>query len=268
MKKRIAALLMSFCMLISLCPASVFADTQTEPEIHVYEPQPIENGGNSSYTSSGAVMFKVAPKSTEMLKGTLLAQYVVVYNDGEMFFQATDEPVEGKTIKNIFGIDETDPDTGLPAWNIEKNEVTHVVFSNPTAPTTTAYWFDGFRMLQAIDGLEKLDTGSTTDMKNMFSDCEALTSLDVSRFDTSAVTDMSNMFSGCSDLTSLDVSGFVTNKVTDMRYMFFECGSLSTLIINGIDTSEVTDMQNMFKGCNLTVLDLSSFNTGKVQDTS
>ena len=50
----------------------------------------------------------------------------------------------------------------------------------------------------------------------MFSLCNRLTSLDVSKFDTSNVTDMNFMFFCCSSLTSLDVSKFDTSKVTNM----------------------------------------------------
>ena len=53
-------------------------------------------------------------------------------------------------------------------------------------------------------------------MRNMFNDCEKLTSIDVSNFDTSYVTDMSNMFSYCYNLTSIDVSNFNTSNVTYM----------------------------------------------------
>ena len=53
----------------------------------------------------------------------------------------------------------------------------------------------------------------------MFSNCENLTSLDVSNFNTQNVTDMSAMFNECSNLTSLDVSKFDTKNITDMRYV-------------------------------------------------
>ena len=105
----------------------------------------------------------------------------------------------------------------------------------------------------------------------MFSDCENLTSLDVSHFDTSNVMDMNTMFGNMpfsnSKLTSLDVSHFNTSRVTNMNSMFFACSSLTSLDVSHFDTSNVTKMGGMFNDCeSLTSLDLSKFNTSKVTD--
>ena len=43
---------------------------------------------------------------------------------------------------------------------------------------------------------------------------------------------MEYMFSGCEALTSLDVSKFNTRKVTNMSYMFYFCTSLTTIFSN------------------------------------
>lgn len=51
------------------------------------------------------------------------------------------------------------------------------------------------------------------DMRNMFSHCENLTSLDVSNFDTSNITNFEGMFSHCENLTTLDLSDFDTSNV-------------------------------------------------------
>ena len=53
-------------------------------------------------------------------------------------------------------------------------------------------------------------------MREMFSHCSSLTSLDLFNFNTNNVKDMSCMFSHCSSLNSLDLSNFNTNKVEDM----------------------------------------------------
>jgi len=57
-------------------------------------------------------------------------------------------------------------------------------------------------------------------LRDMFSDCADIVSIDLSNFDTSNVEDMSGMFYGCISLESLDVSKFNTSKVEDMSYMF------------------------------------------------
>ena len=126
-----------------------------------------------------------------------------------------------------------------------------------------------FSAVTSITGLGLLDTSKVTIMSNMFRDCKALTSLDVSGFDTSNVTSMSSMFESCEALTSLDVSGFDTSSVTYMTCMFYWCTALTSLDLSGFDTSNVTSMSNMFYYCtSLTSLNLSGFDTSQVTNMS
>ncbi|MBF1379891.1 MAG: BspA family leucine-rich repeat surface protein, partial [Porphyromonas sp.] len=105
-------------------------------------------------------------------------------------------------------------------------------------PTSMKHWFQSFRSLKIIEGLEHLNTSQVTSMGGMFSGCLSLTSLDFSRFDTSEVTDMREMFFGCSSLTSLDLSRFNTSQVTDMSSMFSGCASFTALDLSRFDTSK------------------------------
>lgn len=108
------------------------------------------------------------------------------------------------------------------------------------------------------------DSG-VTNMSSMFSNCENLTTLDVSNFNTINVTNMNNMFNSCYSLKTLDVSNFDTSKVTDMSYMFYICNSLTALDLSNFNTSKVTNMEFMLSGSySLTTLNLSNFNTSKV----
>ena len=108
-----------------------------------------------------------------------------------------------------------------------------------------------------------------TSANNMFSNCSAMTSVDLSGFDMSNVTDMSRMFYGCLDLPSLDLSSLDTSKVTDMNRMFYNCLAITSLDLSGFDTSNVTDMSSMFSSCSvLPSLDLSNFNTSNVTTMS
>ena len=89
-------------------------------------------------------------------------------------------------------------------------------------------------------------------MDSMFSNCKALTSLDLGdKFDTSKVIYMYGMFSDCKALTSLDLGDkFDTSSVTDMSVMFNSCQSLTNLDLGDkFDTSNVTNMTQMFDGC-------------------
>ena len=104
-------------------------------------------------------------------------------------------------------------------------------------------------------------------MVSMFSECNALTNVDLSGFDTTNVTDMACMFNKCSSLTNVDVSGFKTSNVTRMDSMFYNCKALNSLDISNFDTSKVTRMDSMFNGCTaLTTLNTSRLNTSNVTD--
>ena len=164
----------------------------------------------------------------------------------------------------------------FPAWSgtIFESEkiINHAVFDasfRDFRPTTTARWFNNYRALKQIEGLENLNTSEVKNMSGMFSGCSVLTSLDVSHFSTQNVTNMSGMFNGCSGLTSLDVSHFNTQNVTDTRQMFSDCSGLTSLDVSHFNTENVTDMQSMFYGCSgLPSLDVSHFNTQNVTDMS
>ena len=133
-----------------------------------------------------------------------------------------------------------------------------------------------FRSCNALTTLNvsKWDTSKVTNMNGMFRSCYKLTTLDVSKWDTSKVTDMNYMFYGCSALTTLDVSNWNTSKVTNMRTMFDGCSALTTLDVSKWDTSNVTNMDGMFYGCSaLTtitgVIDMkscASYNCSKMFD--
>ena len=175
-----------------------------------------------------------------------------------------------------WGIEEKQGTEGdlFPAWagTDEKPDTTttKAVFDASFAnfrPTSTASWFQYFKVLTAIEGLQSLNTSEVTDMSGMFYGCSVLTSLDLKSFNTSNVTDMNYMFGRCSALTSLNLSNFNTSNVTDMGYMFGGCSALTSLNLSNFNTSNVTDMGWMFHGCSaLTSLNLSNFNTSNVTD--
>ena len=149
------------------------------------------------------------------------------------------------------------------------NAVTKVVFDasfKDFLSLTTNSWFSDLKALTTIEGLQNLNTSAVTDMRNMFSGCSGLTSLNLSNFNTSTVTDMSLMFFGCSGLKELNVSNFNTSKVTDMSDMFSRCSGLKELNVSSFNTSAVTEMGDMFSGCSgLKELNVSNFNTSAVE---
>ena len=157
-----------------------------------------------------------------------------------------------------------------PGWEDQKGNIKKVVFDASFAnarPTSCCWWFGNCFYLTEIEGIENLNTQNVTDMRDMFTCCYALTSLDVSIFNTQNVKNMNGMFCDCSNLTSLDLTNFNTAKVTNMGNMFLGCSNLTSLDLTNFNTAKVTDMHFMFKGCSaLTSLDLTNFNTAEVRD--
>ena len=168
-------------------------------------------------------------------------------------------------------------------------------FNEIMANEDSSSMFSGFLDVTSINGLDMLDvsevknmsnmfencialrtmnvsnweTGEVTDMSNLFSGCIALETLDVSHWDTSAVTNMNNMFSTCAAIKTLDISNWNTSAVTNMSYMFYHCTALITLDLSGWNTSAVTDMSNMFSYCTvIETLHVPNWKTGTVTDMS
>lgn len=136
-----------------------------------------------------------------------------------------------------------------------------------TANKNCSRLFFGYENLEAIEGLENLETGLAEDMSEMFADCKSLRTLDVSHFDTRQVRNMSRMFYWCESLEKLDLSHFDTSRVEDMSWMFSQCESLEKLDVSHFDTSRVETMISMFNDCEeLKELDLSHFDTSQVRD--
>lgn len=94
-------------------------------------------------------------------------------------------------------------------------------------------------------------------------------------FNTDLVTDMSGMFNECRELKSIDFSHFDTRNVTTMKSMFREMGnslvdnSPVTLDLSSFNTSKVENMQEMFGGAwYITTLDLRGFDMSNVTNTA
>lgn len=90
-----------------------------------------------------------------------------------------------------------------------------------TLNENSSFLFSGLSNLQTIEGLDKFDTQSVTNMTQMFGGCSSLTALDLSGFDFSNVASAYAMFGDCSSLRNLDLSSW-------------HVGPGSTVQLNGI----------------------------------
>ena len=140
-----------------------------------------------------------------------------------------------------------------PGWNAQRANIKKVVFDASFAnarPTSCCLWFADCFYLTEIEGIENLNTQNVTDMRDMFTCCYALTSLDVSNFNTQNVEDMTDMFLGCEKLSLLDLSNFNTERVKDMSSMFSGCSTLQTIFASDkFVTNQVLGGYDMFIGC-------------------
>ena len=140
-----------------------------------------------------------------------------------------------------------------PGWEAQKRNIKKVVFDASFAnarPTSCCWWFGNCFYLTEIEGIENLNTQNVTDMRDMFTCCYALTSLDVSNFNTQNVEDMTDMFLGCEKLSLLDLSNFNTERVESMSSMFSGCSTLQTIFASDkFVTDQVWGDVDMFIGC-------------------
>jgi surface protein len=100
--------------------------------------------------------------------------------------------VNPQALKNVF------------SDNDDYKKIHTIKITDPIKITNSAEGlFASLSGLKQIDGLDKIDTFSVTNMQSMFNGCSALTSLDLSNFDTSKQVDMALMFKDCTALNTL-----------------------------------------------------------------
>ncbi|MGL4694862.1 immunoglobulin-like domain-containing protein [Enterococcus larvae] len=130
--------------------------------------------------------------------------------------------------------------------------IKNIVFTQPVvAAVDSSHLFAGLFSLEAIVGLEQLDTSHVQNMAGMFASLENLKELNLDSFNTSNVTDMNSMFYGSRKLKSLDLRSFDTSNVTNMNYMFHTVHTsggdalLESIDISSFDTKNVTEKHGM-----------------------
>lgn len=160
-----------------------------------------------------------------------------------------------------------------PLWAnyVERKAIQTVVFDESfkdARPKSCTAWFFCFEGLTRIEHLDYLNTSEVENMREMFSKCTSLETLDLSSFNTEKVTNMFEMFVGSTNLRTINLpKGFIGSNVTDLNGMFRGCASLTELDLSGSNAEKVKNMGNMFDGCvALSNLNLSGFKTGSVTD--
>lgn len=156
-------------------------------------------------------------------------------------------------------------ETNKSPWVTWANNIEKIHFKDKVkANAQSQGLFANLANLEAIEGLNLLDTSEVIDMHSMFDSDRALATLDVNSFDMSKVVNIGNMFAR-TGITTLNVSSWDTSNVTNMGVVFADTPLLT--ILNGINnwnTSKVVNMVGMFSFAGLVTLDLSHWDTHNV----
>ena len=131
-------------------------------------------------------------------------------------------------------------------FNYQNNGINVVrIIWNISMNTTNSMFSDCENIIE-LD-LSKFNTSDIKNMCEMFSYCTSLTSINLSNIDTSKVTRMDNLFSGCSNLISLDLSYFNTYTVSNIGGMFFGCTSLKYVNFKLLNFNKGVSTESVFK---------------------
>lgn len=126
--------------------------------------------------------------------------------------------------------------------------------------------FGGYTNCVAIEGLNFLDTSNTTNMFNMFINCNSLKELQgIENWNTKKVTNMIAMFCNCYNLKQITLTTWDTSSVMKMGEMFYYCKNLTDITLD-FNTANVTEMYRMFAFCDkLKNVNLQFSDTQKLQ---
>lgn len=139
----------------------------------------------------------------------------------------------------------------------------HLTFASCTDPYGGAFSFNGCKKLNNLI-LDNFNPSEATTMEAMFQHCQKLKNINISNWDLSKCTSLAFMFYGCSSLGEIDVSNWDVSKVTNFDH-FAAHANLKRKGIEKWNTSSATNMNAMFHNCAEEELDLSGFDTSKVQ---
>ncbi len=134
--------------------------------------------------------------------------------------------------------------------NKKKLQTVRLDSLNSASLTEVNNMFSGCNALTSVTFGDKFTCESVENMSQMFLACSSLTTLDLSMINTSAASNMSGMFNGCTSLTGITFGdGFTCSAAKNMSQMFNNCSSLKKLDLSRFDSENVTNLSFLLNGC-------------------
>lgn len=139
---------------------------------------------------------------------------------------------------------------------------------DPSNVMTMEEMFSGCTKITTITLGSSFHAEKVRRMRNMFYNCQALTTMDTSGFYARDVYDMYQMFMSCYKLSEIDLGQFNTSEIVFLYQTFNECRAARSIKFGSFDTTNAVNMYRMFRNCYglTTTLDLSSFKAPNVTD--
>lgn len=160
---------------------------------------------------------------------------------------------DGQTITQVWIANDALPQRAyVPRWNnMYTDSVNRVVFTpefQKVRPKSCYYWFNKYKSLREIQGLEYLNTSEVTSMRAMFQDCWSLETLDLNNFDMTNVTDTYRMFFDCFNLTTIWCNHTWNVQTSNAMFTFCDklCGAVDYSISNSNDCAMANPVTGYF----------------------
>lgn len=168
----------------------------------------------------------------------------------------------------------TIPNLDVSKWNVAKVTSLAGTFLSyqSTTPIDVSKWETGnvrtlastfFGIKLATVDVSNWDVSNVTSLNGTFQSAANLNKVDVSKWNTQNVTNMHATFGSSPKLKEINVSNWLTGKVTDFGLMFQQ-SQADTLDVSKWDTSAAQNMQSFFEGTSVSQLDTSHFKTDNV----
>lgn len=136
-------------------------------------------------------------------------------------------------------------------------DVTELEYAEVSSITDMRQAFSGCEALETLEGLDGWITSKVMQMQSMFEGCHALEDISALKsWDTENVGSMEAMFKSCEALEEVsDVTNWDTAKVGNFKEMFMDTAITDLTQLSSLDVSSATYLSGMFKYCDFEELD-------------